>query len=131
MVEFHLQPDSSSLWGELKGKVNPSFTNVLEQLDQYQQNEAISPYLAETFRRMIFDSVTDDPKWLNDLIFELQSRAISLDSRYIATRIEAVDGFRLRKAAEYVAERAGGAISPGGILAEYFRWHNMDDEELR
>jgi len=129
MPEFKIQPDSSSLWSEVKGKVDPAFQGVLEQLDTYQEHEAISPFLAETFRRMIFDSVTDDPKWLNELIFKTRGRGIALGSRYIATQIEA-KGYRLRKAAEYVAEHSGGAVNPGQILVEYWNWHKMDEDEL-
>lgn len=115
----------------MSGKIDPSFRSVLEQLDGYQAHEAISPYLAETFRRMVFDSVTDDPKWLNALISELRMRAIPLGSRYIATQMKVEDGYRLTKAAEHVAQVSGGFTNTGKILAEYWEWHNKDDEELR
>lgn len=125
MPEFKIQPDSSALWSEMIGKVDSSVKGALAKLDEYQQNEVISPFLAETVRRMFFDSVTDDPNWLN----KLMSRGIGSNPKYIVNQMEADGGYRLRKAAEYVSEHSGGYTDPGKLLAEYMNWQSSDEEE--
>lgn len=120
-----IQPDSSALWSEIAGKVDFSVKDALVKLDEYQQNESISPYLAETVRRMFYDSVTDDPDWLN----KLMSRGIGSSPKYIVNQMEADGGYRLRKAAEYVSQHSGGYTDPGMILAEYMNWQSNDEDD--
>lgn len=120
-----IQPDSTALWSEIAGKVDFSVNDALVKLDEYQQNESISPYLAETVRRMFYDSVTDDPDWLN----KLMSRGIGSSPKYIVNQMEADGGYRLRKAAEYVSQHSGGYTDPGMILAEYMNWQSNDEDD--
>lgn len=120
-----IQPDSTALWSEIAGKVDFSVKDALVKLDEYQQNESISPYLAETVRRMFYDSVTDDPDWLN----KLMSRGIGSSPKYIVNQMEADGGYRLRKAAEYVSQHSGGYTDPGMILAEYMNWQSNDEDD--
>jgi len=121
MEDSPIHQNSIALWEQLRGKVDYSVQLVLDRLDQYQTAEDISPFLAETVRRMIFDSVTDDPNFLNRLL----SRGI-FGPKFIACEIEGSGGYRLQKAAQFVAESCSELIDLGDILQEYTMWQHCD-----
>ncbi len=113
-----LHQTSDALWSQLTGRIDFGFKVILSALDEAQEAEDISPYLAETIRDIIFQLAMENPGRIHQILLRsLGGPGI----KFFLNELEDDGGnFRIRKSAELIGSACN--VNPSEILVEYLEW---------